>query len=190
MRHREADEGGDRRAGGGLWNASRREAVVCDSADCRPVTGRIQSKCATRERHNCCSNSPSRAAVRRGCRRATCPTAARRAAARRGAWPTQPPPLPEVGRARRGPALRQSLDAEHVDRHALLSARLVHDEVQPQAERAAGGAAGHGRPAPVSARGHAAGHAGAALRAAADAGRDRRACRRCRCSRRRVRRAS
>ena len=38
-------------------------------------------------------------------------------------------------RARRGAALHEPVAAEHVDRHALLSARLVHDEVQPQAER-------------------------------------------------------
>ena len=63
-----------------------------------------------------------------------------------------------AGTGRAGPraALRQSVDAEHVGRHALLSARLVHDEVQPQAERAAGGAAGHGRPASLSAGRHAA----------------------------------
>ena len=45
-------------------------------------------------------------------------------------------------RARRGSALYESVDAQHVDRLQLLSARLVHDEVQPQAERAAGRAAG------------------------------------------------
>ena len=42
------------------------------------------------------------------------------------------------GRARRGAPLHQPVDAEHVGRHAFLPARLVHDEVQPEAERAAG----------------------------------------------------
>ena len=56
------------------------------------------------------------AAGRRAGRRAPCPAGAERAA----------------GRA----ALRESVAAQHERRHALLSARLVHDEVQPEAERA------------------------------------------------------
>ena len=40
---------------------------------------------------------------------------------------------------------------ELLGRYPLLSARLLYDEVQPQAERAAGRPAGHGRPAPLSA---------------------------------------
>ena len=40
-------------------------------------------------------------------------------------------------RDRPDPALHEPVDAEHVDRHELLSARVVHDEVQPQAARAA-----------------------------------------------------
>ena len=62
-------------------------------------------------------------------------------------------------RARRGPPLHESVDAEHVDRHELLSARLVHDEVQPEAARAAGRAAGLRRPASAPAGRDAPGHA-------------------------------
>ena len=80
-----------------------------------------------------------------------------------------------AGRAGRRAALHQPVDAEHVGRHALLSARLVHDEVQPQAERAAGRAAGHCRPASaISRRTRCKGMLRIALRAAADPGRDRR----------------
>ena len=50
------------------------------------------------------------------CRRAPCPARADRAGG--------------------GAAFRESVAAQHVGRHALLSARLVHDEVQPEAERA------------------------------------------------------
>ena len=63
-----------------------------------------------------------------------------------------PAPLPELGRARRGAALHQPLGAEHGDRRQLLSARLVHDEVQSQAERAAGELAGPRRSASLSSR--------------------------------------
>ena len=70
-------------------------------------------------------------------------------------------------RARGRPPLRQPVAAELRDRHGLLPARLVHDEVQPQAQRVGGpparlrdappararrGRPGHA-PAPVGARG-------------------------------------
>ena len=58
------------------------------------------------------------------------------------------------GRDRPGPPLHQPVDAEHVDRHELLPARVVHDEVQPQAERAARRAAGLRRPASAPGRRH------------------------------------
>ena len=38
-----------------------------------------------------------------------------------------------IVRARCGPTLHQSVDLEHVGRHSLLPARLVHDEIQRQA---------------------------------------------------------
>ena len=69
-------------------------------------------------------------------------------------------------RARRGPALHQSLGPEHGDRRQFLSARLVHDEVQPQAERAAGGPARTGAQHPYQDDEHASGTAGDPLRAA------------------------
>ncbi len=49
-------------------------------------------------------------------------------------------------------AFREPLAAEHVGRHPLLSAGLLHDEVQPQAERAGGGHAGLCRSASLPAR--------------------------------------
>ncbi len=67
-----------------------------------------------------------------------------------------------VARSRRDrpdPPLRQSLDAEHVDRHQFLSARVVHHEVQPQAARTACRAARHGEPAPAAGRRIVPGHA-------------------------------
>ena len=84
-----------------------------------------------------------------------------------------------AGRARPGAALRQPVDAEHVDRHALLSARLVHDEVQPQAERAARRRC-RAWPTctPTSPTSTLQGMLRTAVRDAADAGRDRRARRR------------
>ncbi len=70
-----------------------------------------------------------------------------------------PPPLPELAEPDMVRHYREPVDAEHVGRHAFLSARLLHDEVQPQAERAAGGAAGHRRSASLPAGRNAAGHA-------------------------------
>ena len=64
-------------------------------------------------------------------------------------------------------ALRESVDAEHVGRHAFLSAGQLHDEVQPQAERTRRGDAGVRRPASAAARRNAPGHAARALRDAA-----------------------
>ena len=86
---------------------------------------------------------PPRASLA-GVRRAR--AAARRAAAGRARSPPRPRPA-GAGRARRRAALHEPVAAEHVGRHALLSARLLHDEVQPQAERAARAAAGLRRPA-------------------------------------------
>ena len=72
-------------------------------------------------------------------------TAAGRGAGRRAAAAAG------IARARDRAALRQPLDAQHVGRYELLSAGLLYDEVQSQAERAAGRPAGHGRPASLSA---------------------------------------
>jgi hypothetical protein len=86
--------------------------------------------------------------------------------------------MPELTEAGRHPALRQPVDAQHVGRHALLSARQLHDEVQPQAARAALGLPGsatcirYQRDDDDSS-----GDAGTAVRDAADARRDRRAAR-------------
>ena len=79
-----------------------------------------------------------------------------------------------VGAGRRA-ALRQSLDAELLGRYAFLSARLLHDEVQPEAERAARRAAGPGGLASLSAGIDAPGNVGAAALGAAQSGRNRRA---------------
>ncbi len=88
------------------------------------------------------------------------------------------PAVAGAGRARHRPALHEPLDVEHVDRRELLPARFVHDEVQPEAERAARGVAGRGGAAPVSGRVDAPGDAGDPVRAAGDARRDRRPARR------------
>ena len=61
-------------------------------------------------------------------------------------------------------AFRESLAAQHERRHAFLSARLLHDEVQPEAERARRPHAGLRRSASVSAGRNAARHAAAAVR--------------------------
>ena len=101
---------------------------------------------------NCCSNSPKpgrRAQRLPDVRRAgttghrvTAEERARRAAARAAGA------LRAAGRA----ALHQSVAAQHERRHALLSARLLHDEVQPQAERADRPHAGLCRPASATSR--------------------------------------
>ena len=44
-------------------------------------------QCVTPEPRNCCSNCPSRAAARRGCRRATCPTCRSTSCCRPRRWP-------------------------------------------------------------------------------------------------------
>ncbi len=60
------------------------------------------------------------------------------------------PPLARARRARRRAALHESVGAQHVDRLEFLSARVVYDEVQPQAKRAAGRTAGPGGSASLS----------------------------------------
>ena len=52
-------------------------------------------------------------------------------------------------RARGRPPLRQPVAAQLRGRHGLLPARLVHDEVQPQAQRVGGAPAGLREPAPA-----------------------------------------
>ena len=90
-----------------------------------------------------------------------------RPAAARAACPTRACPAAEVPaelaacgaaapardrRARARPPLHRALDAHVRDRHGLLSARLVHDEVQPARQRARGGARRVPRPAPAPGR--------------------------------------
>ena len=148
-RDREADARRDRRLGrvpaelNGIVNASKRN--VHDRFTATPtriarslVIHDESDRCVTLERRNCCSNFPSparRARALAGVRRAG--GAARRTAAGRGAG-RRAAAAAGTGRAGHRAALHESVDAEHVGRHAFLSARLVHDEVQPQAERAAG----------------------------------------------------
>ncbi len=62
----------------------------------------------------------------------------------------QPPPLPEVGEIDLVRHFTNLSSAQHVDRHEFLPAGVVHDEVQPQAARAAGVPARAGRPAPAA----------------------------------------
>ncbi len=76
----------------------------------------------------------------------------------------EPPALPELSRAAGRAAFRQPVAAQHERRYALLSARLVHDEVQPEAERARRPHAWLRRSASLSARIDAARHAASALR--------------------------
>ena len=89
---------------------------------------------------------------RTGCRRATCRSSRSSELLPAGALAAAPPALPELARAAGRAALREPVAAQHVRRHALLSARLVHDEVQPEAERAARRAAGLRRPASAISR--------------------------------------
>ena len=93
------------------------------------------------------------------------PAAARRAT---------PPGAARAERARGRPPLRQPVAAQLRGRHGLLPARLVHDEVQPQAERVGRAAARLRGPAPDGARRGRPGHAPAAVRARGAAGRDQR----------------
>src|SRR5207247_1786639 len=71
-------------------------------------------------------------------------------------------------------ALHESVDVEHVSRYALLSARQLHHEIQPQAARTARVAAGAGGSASLSGRKRSARDAGDSVRAATNVGRDRR----------------
>ena len=71
------------------------------------------------------------------------------------------------GRAGARAPLHRALDPHVRDRHGLLSARLVHDEVQPARERARGGARRVPRPAPPSGRRRRAGRARADVAAGA-----------------------
>ncbi len=91
----------------------------------------------------------------------------RERAARRGG-------LARGERARGRASLRAAVAAELRDRLAVLSARLVHDEVQPEGERVGRAPAGVRAPAPVRARGADAGGARADGAAREGARRDRR----------------
>ena len=78
---------------------------------------------------------------------------------RRARRPKSPPSSPAaaaaaagVRRARAGAPLHRALDPHVRDRHRLLPARLVHDEVQPPGQRAAVGLPGLSRPAPATSR--------------------------------------
>ena len=89
-----------------------------------------------------------------------------------------PPPLPEVGEIDLVRHFVNLSNAEHVHRHQFLSARVVYHEVQPQAARTLGGAAGHGRSASAAKRRIVPGHAGDSLGDAEHPRRDRRTGRR------------
>ena len=77
-------------------------------------------------------------------------------------------------RARGRPPLRQPEPAQLRRRHGLLSARLVHDEVEPEAQRVGGPAARLRRPPPARPRRDRAGHPRAAVGARGGARRDQR----------------
>ena len=79
-------------------------------------------------------------------------------------------------RARRRPPLRQPVAAQLRGRHRVLPARLVHDEVQPEAQRVGRPPAGLRQPPPAGTRRDRAGHPPAAVGARARPGRDLRAC--------------
>ena len=80
-----------------------------------------------------------------------------------------------AARARRAgdrPALHRAVDAQLRHRHGLLSARLLHDEVQPARQRAAGDASRLSRPASLPGRGGDPGRARAHVAPAGGAARD------------------
>ncbi len=83
-------------------------------------------------------------------------------------------PSARTHRIRCRPAFRQSVDAQHVGRHAFLSAGKLYDEVQPQAARTSGAAAGIGDLHPYQQEDDIQGMLEISLRAAGDAGGDRR----------------
>ena len=78
-----------------------------------------------------------------------------------------PAGAPRAERARRRPPLRQPLAAQLRGRHRVLSARLVHHEVQPEAQRVGRPPAGFREPAPAGAGRGRAGHAPVAVGARA-----------------------
>ena len=75
-------------------------------------------------------------------------------------------------RARRRPSLRQPVAAQLRGRHRVLPARLVHDEVQPEAQRVGRPPAGLRQPPPARARRDRAGHPAAVVGARGRPGRD------------------
>ncbi len=82
-----------------------------------------------------------RPALRRGCRRPRCPEELRRA---------EPPRLPEVAELELVRHFTELSSRNFCDRHGLLPARLLHDEVQPEDQRAARGAARVRVPSPAA----------------------------------------
>ena len=113
------------------------------------------------------------------------PPRVRRAGARRARATTtrcperfrraEPPRLPEIAEPEIVRHYKRLSQAQLRPRHGLLSARLVHDEAQPEAARARRGAARARAPAPAPGAGARAGRAAADVGAAGRAGRDRRA---------------
>ena len=83
----------------------------------------------------------------------------------------KPPRLPEIAEPDLVRHFTELSTRDVRDRHGLLSARLVHDEVQPARQRARGGARRVPRPAPASGRRGRPGRARADVAARADAGR-------------------
>ena len=92
--------------------------------------------------------------------------------------------------ARRGAPLSGAVAAQFRRRHRLLSARLLHHEIQSQGQRGDRAARGLCRDPSAAGAGHRAGQSRRDVRAAAMARRDRRLCRACRCSPRPARMAS
>ena len=93
---------------------------------------------------------------------------ASRAGGSRGAAPRRAAAPARGSRVRADPALHRALDAQLRRRHGLLSARLLHDEVQPARQRAARDAAGLREPPPASGGGRRAGSARARVAAPGD----------------------
>ena len=83
-----------------------------------------------------------------------------------------PATWPKDGRDGGVPDPATAVAAQLRGRHRLLPARLVHHEVQPEAQRVGGPAAGLRQPPPAGARRGRPGHAPAALGARGGAGRD------------------
>ena len=145
----------------------------CRVADFSRLRHGPTNRCTSSINRRCSSSPAAPGGSRRSCRSRTCPTGRSPRSSPRRIDPPRRPPLPELGELdvvrhyTNLSTLNMSIDRK------FLSARLVHDEVQPEAERAAGGAAGVRVAASLPGREHLPRAAGAAVRAPGDARRDR-----------------